>query len=328
MAEALDGRMTSLAEVIKTNSTEAVQAISRASAEAERVGRQHHHRHRTLGRRRVTTGITNTLKQSAAELERTLLAASTGASGTIKQSASEVERTLTAVSTGVSNVLKQNASDVERTLLGVSAEVARNFVGRADEISQQLSARGAEMTQASSTRTPARCSPRLSGKSKEFSAEIIKATDHAVKSIEAQGFTFTRTMMDNSEQISRLVNEASQNATTTVNRTLKELQDSTKAAIEQSRQTTSASVSEMLETHNMLRSDTTTLFERLREANILLQEVLSGAHENMSAIENTLVTRVSEFVSTMNEVSERSGVTSEPDATSTSARSTPSPTRR
>jgi len=27
----------------------------------------------------------------------------------------------------------------------------------------------------------------------------------------------------------------------------------------------------MLETHNMLRSDTTTLFERLREANILLQ---------------------------------------------------------
>ena len=52
----------------------------------------------------------------------------------------------------------------------------------------------------------------------------------------------------------------------------------------------------------MLRSDTTTLFERLREANILLQEVLSGAHENMSAIENTLVTRVSEFVATMNEV--------------------------
>ena len=60
----------------------------------------------------------------------------------------------------------------------------------------------------------------------------------------------------------------------------------------------------------MLRADTTTLFERLREANILLQEVLSGAHENMSALENTLVTRVSEFVTTMNEVAERSGVAS------------------
>ena len=57
-------------------------------------------------------------------------------------------------------------------------------------------------------------------------------------------------------------------------------------------------------------SGESSLFERLREANILLQEVLSGAHENMSAIEGTLVTRVSEFVSTMNEVSERAGVTS------------------
>ena len=52
----------------------------------------------------------------------------------------------------------------------------------------------------------------------------------------------------------------------------------------------------------MLRSDTTALFERLREANTLLQEVLSGAHENMSSLENTLVTRVSDFVSTMNEL--------------------------
>jgi hypothetical protein len=197
----------------------------------------------------------------------------------------------------------------ERSLLSVSAEVARNFVGKADEIHQQVSQRAAEMTrildQNSSTLLTA-----LSAKSKEFSTEVNKATDHAVKSIEAQGFTFTRTMMDNSEQIARLVNEASQTATTTVNQTLKELQDSTKNAIEHSKEIASASVSEMLETHGMLRADTTTLFERLREANILLQEVLSGAHENMSALENTLVTRVSEFVTTMNEVAERGGVAS------------------
>ena len=62
----------------------------------------------------------------------------------------------------------------------------------------------------------------------------------------------------------------------------------------------------------MLRSDTTTLFERLREANILLQEVLSGAHENMSEIESTLVTRVSEFVTTMNEVAEKTGIAQHP----------------
>src|SRR6202162_4993968 len=70
-----------------------------------------------------------------------------------------------------------------------------------------------------------------------------------------------------------------------------------------------ATVADMLETHGMLRSDCTALFERLREANILLQEVLSGAHENMNSIEHTMASRVSEFVSAMNELSSKSGAT-------------------
>jgi ABC-type transporter Mla subunit MlaD len=65
----------------------------------------------------------------------------------------------------------------------------------------------------------------------------------------------------------------------------------------------------MLETHTMLRSDSTALFERLREANILLQEVLSGAQENMSSIEHTMATRVSEFVAAMSDLSSKSGAT-------------------
>src|SRR6185503_1303331 len=177
--------------------------------------------------------------------------------------------------------------------------------------------------------------------------------EHAVKAIEAKGFNFTQTMMDNSEHIARLISEASETATGSVNqslkelqtshiaatettgeavnrsirelreaaelatqsaaktitRTLKELQDTTQAAVEQSKQSASAAVSEILETQNMLRSDTNALFERLREANILLQEVLSGAHENMSEIESTLVTRVSDFVAAMNEVAQKTGVT-------------------
>src|SRR5436853_3897985 len=100
---------------------------------------------------------------------------------------------------------------------------------------------------------------------------------------------------------------ATQSATKAITRTLRELQDSTQAAVEQSKQSASAAVSEILETQNMLRSDTTALFERLREANILLQEVLSGAHENMSEIEHTLVARVSEFVAAMNDVSQKTG---------------------
>ena len=123
-------------------------------------------------------------------------------------------------------MLKQNATDVERTLLGVSSEVARTFVGKAEEINHAVSQRAAEMTKVLDANSSTLLSA-LAARSKEFSSEVIKATDNAVKSIEGQGFTFTRTMMDNSEQIARLVNEASVTATTTINRTLKELQDTT-----------------------------------------------------------------------------------------------------
>ena len=296
-ADALNARMEQLASSIQTNSTEAERQIAQVTGNAERVFTA------------AATTAERTFTAATGSAERALAAATGNAERVIGHITGEVERSLAAVSTGISTVLKQNATDVERTLLGVSAEVARSFVGKADEISAQVSARANEMTRildgSSSTLLGA-----LNNKSREFTGEISKATDHAVKSIESQGVTFARTMMDNSEQIARLVNEASETATSAVNLTVKNLQENTRAAIEQSTTTAKATVSEMLETHGMLRSDTTTLFERLREANILLQEVLSGAHQNMSALENTLVTRVSEFVSTMNEVAERSGVAS------------------
>ena len=118
-----------------------------------------------------------------------------------------VERTLTGVSTGVSNVLKQNANDVERTLLGVSAEVARNFVGKVDEISAAVSGRAAEMTEILDVKSSVLLTA-LGSKSTEFASELSRVTDHAVKAIEVKGLTFTQTMMDNSEQIARLINEA------------------------------------------------------------------------------------------------------------------------
>ena len=99
----------------------------------------------------------------------------------------------------------------------------------------------------------------------------------------------------------------SEQAPTTVTRTLEDLHSATKSAIEQSKQSASATLADMLETQGMLRSDTTGLFERLREANILLQEVLSGAHENMNSLERTMVTRVSEFVAAMNDLNSKSG---------------------
>ena len=139
-------------------------------------------------------------------------------------------------------------------------------------------------------------------KGQQFASDVTKATDEAMKSIEEKGFGFTRTMLDNSAEIARMINSAGEAASNTVNRSLNDLNDTAQKAIELSKTTVTSTVSEMLETHNMLRADTTALFERLREANIMLQEVLSGAHVNMSALENTLVLRVSEFVTAMNEV--------------------------
>src|SRR5262249_9466852 len=115
-------------------------------------------------------------------------------------------------------------------------------------------------------------------------------------------------------------------ATSSIVRSLEGLQRATMGAIEQSKQTAAATVAEMMETHTMLRSDSTALFERLREANILLQEVLSGAHENMSSIEHTMATRVSEFVAAMTDLSSKTGATTS-RWNNTSAISTRSPAR-
>jgi len=59
-------------------------------------------------------------------------------------------------------------------------------------------------------------------------------------------------------------------------------EQSSRAAIDQSRQVSIAAVTEMQETSKILRTDTVALFERLREGNILLQEVLTGAHDNLT----------------------------------------------
>src|SRR5205085_242511 len=95
----------------------------------------------------------------------------------------------------------------------------------------------------------------------------------------------------------------------TITRAVADLHEKTRSAVEQSRQTATVTVAEMLETHGMLRSDTTAMFERLKEANDLLKAVLSGAQDNLGQIESMLATRVTEFVATMNQLLERTNDT-------------------
>ena len=115
-------------------------------------------------------------------------------------------------------------------------------------------------------------------------------------------------MVANGSDVARTITSAGELATSAVNKSLKDLEQSSRAAIDQSRQVSIAAVTEMQETSKILRTDTVALFERLREGNILLQEVLTGAHDNLNSLERALVTRVADFVSAMNDVTSRNGV--------------------
>ncbi|MGC1466473.1 MAG: hypothetical protein WA792_12150 [Pseudolabrys sp.] len=231
-------------------------------------------------------------------------------SQSIKSNSGEAERALSQLAISTTEAIRTSAGEVERTLLGVSAEVARNFVGKADEITDTVSRSTAEMTAVLSDRSGGVLGA-ITEKGVQFALDVQNASDTAMRSIEERGLNFARAMMESSEDIARLINKAGDGATTSVSRVLNELHATAHSAIEQSKQTSNAAVTEMLETHSMLSSDTTALFERLREANIMLQEVLSGSHENIAALENTLMLRVSDFVAAMNDVSSSTGHASE-----------------
>ena len=207
----------------------------------------------------------------------------------------------------------------------MSAEVTRAIAGKADEISATVSQRTSEMASVLSDKGGSVIAA-ITEKGEQFAAGLNKATDEAMQSIENSGLSLTRAMLDNSTEIARMINTAGETASNSINRTLNDLHSGGQTAIEQSASIATAAVNEMMETHNMLRADTTALFERLREANIMLQEVLSGSHANLSAFKNTLVLRVSELVSAMRRHHRNRRVTTRVNPTSPiSARSPAAP---
>jgi hypothetical protein len=339
-ASLLNARIEELSESIKVNSSKAEQAIGQLTARSvDALGKStaasvaatealnHSAAEVTASLNRSAGEATASLSRSAGALSSTIAKSAATASEAISKTSATATEAIGKTSAAVTEGIGRSASEAERSLLGTSAEVARNITGRADEITSTVSQRVNDMTRLLDEKSNGLLAA-LSGKGQEFAGEVSRITDQAVKSIEAKSFVFTQTMMDNSEEIARLINDASQTATgamtrtlgqlqegvqgasetakQTLTRTLEDLHKATRSAVEESKQTASATVADMLETHGMLRSDTTTLFERLREANILLQEVLSGAHENMTSLERTMVTRVSAFVAAMNDLSAKS----------------------
>src|SRR6202795_988113 len=148
----------------------------------------------------------------------------------------------------------------------------------------------------------------IGAKASQLTVDIDRVTSDALRSIETRGQNFSQSMLGNGTEVARTITSAGELATGAVNKSLKDLEMGSRNAIDQSRQVSIAAVTEMQETSKILRTDTVALFERLREGNILLQEVLTGAHDNLNSLERALVTRVADFVSAMNDVTTRNGV--------------------
>lgn len=334
LTEAMSGRVLDIARTLAEGGREVVNALDKRMEEiggiitargnqvADTLGGKVADIDRTLGARALE--VAGTLDERVARFEHLLVGraekvtqeieargraaaqALDQSNEQIRSSTENLERTLTTVSAGVTEALKQNAGEVERTLLGVGAEVVRTFVGKADEIASQVSGRAAEMTRVLDASSGTLLAS-LTGKSQQFTAEVDRATRDAVSAIEAKGFDFTRTMLDNAGELARLINEASETASGRVDATLKSLHSTAQDAVERTQTVTTAAVSDMVEAHNRLREDTGGLFERLREANILLQEVLSGSQDNLHRLENALASRVAEFAAVMNDAAGRTG---------------------
>ena len=88
----------------------------------------------------------------------------------------------------------------------------------------------------------------IASKGGQFSTEIERAAETAVKAIDTKAFAFGQTMMDNSTELARIINEASSTATSIVNRSLKELQDTTSGSLTQATQAVSQTLRELQHT--------------------------------------------------------------------------------
>src|SRR6185437_3217075 len=247
------------------------------------------------------------IRAISTDIERSLGAVTANTTDNIQASALTAQSTLVSVSNEVSSRIKSASTEIERSVLAASSSFGSTLTGKSDEIvayvqqqterlSQMIDGKRGTLVEAIGTKTT------------QLTFDIDRVTTDALKSIETRAQTFSQSLMTNGSDVARTITAAGEGATGAVSKSIKDLELSSRAAIDQSRQVSIAAVTEMQETSKILRTDTVALFERLREGNILLQEVLTGAHDNLNSLERALVTRVADFVSAMNDVTSRSGV--------------------
>ena len=247
------------------------------------------------------------IKAIAADMERALGAVTANTTDTIQTTAQNAQSALIAATNEVSTKVKATSADIERSVLAASSNFGSTMTGKTDEIVTYVQQQTDRLAQIVDARRGTLVEA-LGSRTMQLTSDIDRATADALKSIENRGQAFTQSMATDGSDVARNITTAGDLATGAVAKSLKDLEQASRSAIDQSRQVSIAAVTEMQETSKILRTDTVALFERLREGNILLQEVLTGAHDNLNSLERALVTRVADFVSAMNDVTARNGV--------------------
>jgi hypothetical protein len=247
------------------------------------------------------------IKAIATDIERSLGVVTANTTDNIQASALNAQSALVAASNEVSSKVKSTSAEVERTVLAASGTFGSTMTGKTDEIITYVQQQTDRLSQIIDGKRGTLVEA-IGSKTNQLTIDIDRVTADALKSIETRGQAFSQSMMTNGSDVARTITSAGELASGAVNKSLKDLEQASRAAIDQSRQVSIAAVTEMQETSKILRTDTVALFERLREGNILLQEVLTGAHDNLNSLERALVTRVADFVSAMNDVTSRNGV--------------------
>jgi hypothetical protein len=280
--------------LLDTTSSEAAAVILDSAREAQTVLTA------------TSTDTASQLKAVSADIERAINSVAANTSDTIQASALTAQTALVSASNEVNMRVKSTSSEIERSVLAAGNSFGSTMTGKTDEIVTYVQQQAERLAQIiDSKRGP--LVEAIGSKTNQLTIEVDRVTSDAMKSIEVRGQAFSRAMMGSGADVARTITSAGEVATTAIGKSLQDLELASRAAIEQSRQVSVAAVTEMQETSKILRTDTVALFERLREGNILLQEVLTGAHDNLNSLERALVTRVADFVSAMNDVTSRNG---------------------
>jgi hypothetical protein len=247
------------------------------------------------------------IKSISADIERSLNAVTATTTENIQTSAMNAQTSLVAASNEVSAKVKSTSAEIERSVFAASGSFGSTMTGKTDEIVTYVQQQTDRLSQMIDSKRGTLVDA-IGNKTNVLTVEIDRVTGEALKSIELRGQAFSKSVTTNGADVSRTIISAGEQASGAINKSLKDLETTSRSAIDQSRQVSIAAVTEMQETSKILRTDTVALFERLREGNILLQEVLTGAHDNLNSLERALVTRVADFVSTMNDVTSRNGL--------------------